>query len=157
MPIPVKNIRLKSLPQLFFLAFLLFSLACSKKDPIPHEKVNSILINEGDDPKVLQIDGESLSISLLSAQPLFSEGVFLDDGFIAITVYDAMIKINEQTMNFRTTSERDGKNKKIEKDWDRLQKTYHGIEPLGEYQVGISDLYPNPEVPDKYIVKILIK
>ena len=157
----MKKIRLNPLSQLYLLAFLIFSMACSKKDTIAPDNVTSVLIKEGDDPKVLQIDGETLSISLSFAQPLFSEGVFYDDGFRRITMYDAIIKINDQTINFRTQSELDNKNKNIEKDWNRLKRTYAGIQPLGAFQIGVSDLYPEKgsdyQTENKYLIKLLIK
>lgn len=123
-------------------------------------KETLILVQEGEN-KVIEIDGDSLLITLSVVTPIFSEGESWKGGGRNVIVYDASIKLNNQTVNFITTSETDSKENRIFKDWNRLEKTVDGIKTYKSYQIGIADLYRenwiNMPNHGKYLVKLLIR
>ncbi|MBB6002268.1 hypothetical protein [Arcicella rosea] len=147
----------KLIISIIYLACILCS--CSNTDVIGIAET-SIIIQEGEQ-KIITIDGDSLSVTLISVKPVFSEGEYSDQGGRFITVYDASVKFDDKTIDFRTTSEINDKQNNIVKDWNRLEKTVDGIKTYKSHRIGVADLYPENGRgslnPGKHIMKLLIR
>ena len=129
----------------------------SDKEDIVNARESTIILHEGI-TRSIQIDQNTLSVTLKSITPLFVEGLGQNNVYMVFRSYDAIIDINGEEIVFRTMmTTHDDVRQKL--SWEQLVKTYQGIKPYKTFQIGISDIYTegNPDSGGFYIASLLIR
>ncbi len=129
----------------------------SDKEDIVNARESTIILHEGI-TRSIQIDQNTLSVTLKSITPIYMEGLVQDKVYMVFRSYDAKIDVNGEEVVFRTMmTTHDDVRQKL--SWEQLVKTYQGIKPYKTFQIGISDIYTegNPDSGGFYIASLLIR